>query len=181
MKGAAVVVGNTDRIGLALTRQLLERGFEVTGTSKRASRLVHEAYRHCVVDVSDRQYRERLAEILPRDRLRLCVHCAGIGEDFSLDKMALDVATIEVNLVGLVRTAEVVVPCLAAGGGGVFAGLSSLADLFPVSARGIKSRYDVLLGGPRWNRRQEPRRSRQCTPGLCRYQDAKGEVEALDG
>lgn len=131
MKGAAVVVGNTDGIGLALTKQLLERGFEVTGISKRASTLVHEAYRHCVLDVSDAQYKKRLAEILPGDRLRLCVYCAGIGEHFSLHKMALDVAIFEVNLMGLVRTAEVVVPCLAAGDGGVFAGLSSLADVMP--------------------------------------------------
>ncbi len=48
--------------------------------------------------------------------------------------MALDVATIDVNLMGLVRTAEVVVPSLAGGDGGVFAGLSSLADLLPTSA-----------------------------------------------
>jgi short-subunit dehydrogenase len=132
VQGAALVIGNTDGIGLALTKQLLDRGYNVTGVSKRASTVTHAAYRHCVLDVSDVQFRERLREILPKERLRLCIYCAGIGEHFVLDQMAVDVATFDVNLMGLVRAAEVVVPRLAAEEGGVFAGLSSLADLLPV-------------------------------------------------
>ena len=129
---AALIVGNTDGIGLALTRQLLDRGFSVTGVSKSPSTIAHEAYRHCVLNVSDARYRELLAAALPTDRLDLCVYCAGIGELFSIDNMALDVSTFDVNLMGLIRTAEVVLPRLAAADVGVFAGLSSLADLMPI-------------------------------------------------
>ena len=56
MSDAAVIIGNTDGIGLALTRQLLDRGFEITGISRRPSTLVHEAYRHCVIDVCNPRY-----------------------------------------------------------------------------------------------------------------------------
>jgi short-subunit dehydrogenase len=134
VRDTALVIGNTDGIGLALTRQLLDRGTEVIGISKRPSTLVHEAYRHHVLDVSDDRYSERLTEILPGAGLRLCIYCAGIGEWFALQDMALDVLTLQVNLMGLARTASVIVPRLAANGGGVFAGLSSLADLTPSSA-----------------------------------------------
>jgi short-subunit dehydrogenase len=127
----AAVIGNTDGIGLALTRQLLDRGFEVTGISRRASELVHEAYRHSVMDVCDPRYRELLRESLPGEELRLCIYCPGIGEPFSLENMAFDALTIEVNLVGLVRTPEVVVPRMVQNGRGAFVGLSSLADLMP--------------------------------------------------
>lgn len=130
---AAIVIGNTDGIGLALTRQLLDHGFEVTGISKRASPLVHRAYRHSVIDVCDPGYSELLRETLPAGQLRLCVYCAGIGELFALENMAFDAPTIEVNLTGLIRTAEVVVPRMVQNGRGAFAGLSSLADLMPSS------------------------------------------------
>lgn len=132
-KGSAIVIGNTDGIGLALTRQLLDHGFEVIGFSRRASGLRHEAYRHCVVDVCDRAYPELLRQNLPGKPLRLCIYCAGIGERFALETMALETLTLEVNLMGVARTAEVVVPHMAQNGRGVLVGLSSLADLLPSS------------------------------------------------
>lgn len=133
MKNTAIVIGNTDGIGLALTRQLLERGFQVTGISKRPATLAHDGYTHVVLNVLDADYCERLTEILPGARPSLCIYCAGIGDVFSLRNIALDTVTFDVNLMGLVRTAAVIVPCLVASGGGVFTGLSSLADVVPTS------------------------------------------------
>ena len=52
MSGAALLIGNSDGIGLALTTRLIERGFAVTGVSKSPSPVSHEAYRHIVLDVS---------------------------------------------------------------------------------------------------------------------------------
>jgi len=129
MRDTALLIGNSDGIGLALTRQLLARGFAVTGISRSPSPISHEAYRHFVVDVSAADYGARLDAALPPDRLRLCVYCAGIGNHFAIDALQQDVATFEVNLLGLVTTIERIVPRMAADGPAVFAGLSSLADL----------------------------------------------------
>src|SRR5688572_19057743 len=98
--GVALLIGNSDGIGLALTRRLLERGFAVTGVSKSPSPVSHEAYRHVVLDVSSADYAIELEAALPSGRIPLCVYCAGIGDHFALDGLQQDVATLQVNLVG---------------------------------------------------------------------------------
>jgi short-subunit dehydrogenase len=127
----AVLIGNSDGIGLAMTRQLLERRFAVTGVSRSPSPVSHQAYRHIVLDVSSADYGTTLDAVLPSDRIRLCVYCAGIGEHFAIDGLRQDVATLEVNLIGLARTVERVLPRMVADGPAVLAGLSSLADVAP--------------------------------------------------
>ena len=68
---------------------------------------------------------------LPSGRIRLCVYCAGIGDHFAMDGLQQDVATFQVNLVGLARTVERILPRMVADGPAVLAGLSSLADVAP--------------------------------------------------
>lgn len=131
MSGAALLIGSSDGIGLALTRRLLERGFAVTGVSKSPSPVSHDAYRHVVLDVSSADYGAKLDTALPPGRIRLCIYCAGIGDPFAIDGLQQDVATLQVNLVGLARTVERVLPRMIAEGPAVLAGLSSLADLIP--------------------------------------------------
>ncbi len=131
MSGVALLIGNSDGIGLALTRRLLERGFAVIGISKSPSPVCHEAYRHTVLDVSMEDYGGRLDDALRLDRIRLCVYCAGIGDHFAIDGLRQDVATFQVNLVGLVKTVERILPRMVADGPAVLAGLSSLADVVP--------------------------------------------------
>ncbi len=131
MSDVAVLIGNSDGIGLAMTRRLLERGFAVTGVSKSPSVISHNAYRHVVLNVSSADYGARLDAALPSGRIRLCVYCAGIGDHFSMDALPQDVATLDVNLMGLARTVERILPRMAADGHAVLAGLSSLADIVP--------------------------------------------------
>jgi short-subunit dehydrogenase len=131
VSNVAVVIGNSDGIGLALTRRLLDRGFAVTGVSKSPSPVSTDAYRHAALDVSSADYGARLDAALPSGRIRLCVYCAGIGDFFAVDRLPQDVATIQVNLVGLVKTVERILPRMVADGPAVLAGLSSLADLAP--------------------------------------------------
>ena len=71
---------------------------------------------------------------MPPGRIRLCVYCAGIGDHFAVDGLQQDVATFQVNLVGLARTVERIVPRMMRDGPAVFAGLSSLADVIPSRA-----------------------------------------------
>ncbi len=124
----AILIGNSDGIGLALSRALLERGWSVLGISRSASKLESEGYQHRVIDVRDDAFPVAVAEALHGRAVRLVVYCAGIGEQFSPDALSQDVATFETNLMGLVRTTEQVLPQFLAQRAGALVGLSSMAD-----------------------------------------------------
>lgn len=49
----AVIVGNSDGIGYALTRRLLDDGWTVAGLSRSASDLRRNRYRREIVDVTN--------------------------------------------------------------------------------------------------------------------------------
>ena len=121
----AIIIGNTDGIGLALTRRLLGDGWAVTGVSRRAAAFTHDRYVHLTADVTGPAYREELAAAAPAE---LCVYAAGVGELLDLDDLAAQTRAIEVSLLGVARTIEVLVPRMRAAGGGHIIGLSSLAD-----------------------------------------------------
>lgn len=118
----ALVIGNSDGIGLALTRRLAAEGWSVIGVSRSP----RDGIVQHVLDVTADEYPEVLADIGPVD---LCVYAAGIGEMFDPADLAAQTRTIEVNLIGAARTVEAVVPGMIAAGGGHFIGLSSLADV----------------------------------------------------
>ena len=125
----AVIVGNTDGIGAALTRRLLDTGWSVVGVSRRSGAVDHPRYSHAVVDVTDPHYVSSLAAAV--SRVDLCVYAAGVGDLVDLDHLAEQTRTLDVNLLGLARTVEVVVPAMVAAGSGHLIGLSSLADAAP--------------------------------------------------
>ena len=124
----ALVIGNSDGIGLALTRELLRRGWTVLGVSRSDSPVRHESYRHTRALVQDDAYAEKLKTLLATVTPDLCVYCAGIGEPLDLSRMEQEAEVFEVNLMGMVRTAACVIPLMERRGHGHFIGLSSLAD-----------------------------------------------------
>ena len=124
----ALVVGNSDGIGLALTRKLLDAGWDVRGVSRRASPIDNARYAHRVLDVTAPEFRPALADWLGGEALDACFYCAGIGELFDPDNLAGDSRTIAVNLVGAAATVEVVLPAMLRARAGHLIGLSSLAD-----------------------------------------------------
>ncbi|HSY40786.1 MAG TPA: SDR family NAD(P)-dependent oxidoreductase [Polyangia bacterium] len=126
----ALIVGNTDGIGLALTRRLLRDGWLVVGLSRRASP-VEEApsYRHALADVSAAEYRLALQALLAREApFDVCVYCAGIGDLLDINDLSREAGVVRVNLIGAVETASVVLPPMIAAGRGHFVGLSSIGD-----------------------------------------------------
>ncbi len=128
-KRRALVIGNSDGIGLALTRRLLARGWIVTGVSRRASAVENAAYEHAVLDVASSHYGDALAQL--RDRrgpFDVCTYCAGIGEAFDEEELARGAAVMRVNLVGAAETAAVVIPSMIASRRGHFVALSSIGD-----------------------------------------------------
>ncbi|NGM13757.1 SDR family NAD(P)-dependent oxidoreductase [Verrucosispora sp. WMMA2044] len=125
----AVVVGNSDGIGLAFTRRLLADGWLVTGLSRRDNPIIVPTYAHHTVDVTAPDYPEVLSKAIDElGGVDLCVYAAGVGEPVDLADLDPQTRTFEVNLMGAVRTAAVVVPKMLAAGDGHLIGISSLAD-----------------------------------------------------
>lgn len=126
---SALVIGNSDGVGLALTRALLADGWDVTGLSRSASPVEADKYNHHVADVCDPQYSARLSGVVAQlAGVDVCVYCVGIGEFLDLDTLAAERRVFETNLVGAVATAQVVIPAMTRAGQGHFLGLSSQAD-----------------------------------------------------
>lgn len=119
----AIIIGNSDGIGLGLTRELLKRGWKIRGLSKSESPLSDPSYEHVVVDVRDARYPEALNR-----PVELCIYCAGIGELLDPEEMSGEAEIFQVNLLGMVTAASVVLPMMVEKGRGQFLGLSSVAD-----------------------------------------------------
>lgn len=129
MKRTAIIIGNSDGIGLAVTRELLKQGWKITGISRSDSPVEHPDYSHIQKQVQDPGYQDTLRKIV-RDvqKVDLCLYCAGIGDLLDPKSMDFEVEVVEVNLLGMVKTAAEVIPPMVKRQAGHFIGLSSLAD-----------------------------------------------------
>jgi NAD(P)-dependent dehydrogenase (short-subunit alcohol dehydrogenase family) len=147
----ALVVGNSDGIGLALTRRLLDEGWTVIGVSRSASPIASPSYRHEVLDVAAPGYASSaLALVEETGPVDICVYCAGIGDLFSDAALARDAEVVRVNFVGAVDTAAAVLPAMLAAKRGHFVALSSIGDAANAAAPsygGSKAGLSAWLGG----------------------------------
>jgi short-subunit dehydrogenase len=129
MSAKALIIGNSDGIGLATTMALLERGWKIAGISRSASPIDNPAYEHIVTEVQSEAYRTQLKSVVEKGApMDLCIFCAGIGEKLDLSYMDREAEIIHVNLLGMVKTAAVVIPMMVKRGKGHFIGISSVAD-----------------------------------------------------
>ncbi|MEM9493747.1 MAG: oxidoreductase, partial [Myxococcota bacterium] len=58
----ALLIGNSDGIGLAVTRALLAADWSVTGLSRSASPLADPRYRHRIIDVRAAEYEDAVRD-----------------------------------------------------------------------------------------------------------------------
>ena len=147
----ALLVGNSDGIGLATTRRLLTDGWSIIGVSRGESPIANAAYHHKVLDVGDIRYSELLGELVRDVPLDICIYFAGIGEFLDLADMSGEARVIDVNLTGMVRTAAAVIPQMVKRGHGHFIGISSMADelvsAVAPSYNASKAGFSNYLGG----------------------------------
>lgn len=147
----ALIVGNSDGIGLALTRRLLADGWTVVGLSRRPSPVQMAGYRHLVADVTATDHRAILQALQTSDGpFDACVYCAGIGELFDPDNLAREAEVVRVNLIGAIETASVVLPPMIAARRGHLVGLSSIGDGVSATAPSYaasKAGLSSYLGG----------------------------------
>ena len=126
----ALLIGNSDGIGLCLTQTLLKENWQVTGISRSPSPLDQETqYQHIIQDVLSDDFPETLGKVAnetgPFD---VCVFCVGIAPRLHLGHMETEVKVFEVNLMGALKTLEVLLPKLIEQGTGHIIMLSSIAD-----------------------------------------------------
>jgi short-subunit dehydrogenase len=125
----ALLIGNSDGIGLATTRMLASEGWQLTGVSRSPSPFTAPEYRHVQLDVTSPDLQVTLGRLIAeRGPFDVCIYCAGIGEVLDLGDMAREVEVFHVNLVCAVEVACAVLPGMAERGSGHFVVLSSLAD-----------------------------------------------------
>lgn len=125
----ALLIGNSDGIGLGLTRKLLKLNWKVTGISRSSSPIEHVNYNHSLIEVQNVKYQDLLKSVLNKpENITLCVYCAGIGELLDFHNMETDIRVVDVNLISMVKTAAAVIPRMVDQGYGHFIGLSSFAD-----------------------------------------------------
>lgn len=124
-----LIVGNSDGIGLAVTRALVARGDRVVGISRSPSPLGASDVRHEVRDVTAPDF-GALVEALSRERggFDACIYCVGVGSALTLPEVSNESRVFEVNLTGMVRTMQALVPEWLVKRRGHFVGLSSIAD-----------------------------------------------------
>lgn len=147
----ALFVGNSDGIGLAMTKRLLGAGWEIMGVSQSVSPIESSAYRHEVADAGKDDFTEVLRKIIDGTPPDLCIYFAGICEFLNPLDMEKEARMFEVNLTGMVRTATAVIPGMVQRRHGHFIGLSSMADEFispeAPSYSASKAGFSNYLGG----------------------------------
>jgi len=147
----ALLIGNSDGIGLEATKRLLAAGWDVVGISRSPSPITGNNYKNRVADVSESEYPELLTGLLQEGPVDLCVYFVGIGEPLDPLDMSGEARIIDVNLTGMVRTAAAVIPGMVKRGQGHFIGVSSMADeLLSAEApsyNASKAGFSNYLGG----------------------------------
>jgi short-subunit dehydrogenase len=128
MKLKAIMIGNTDGIGLATTKRLLSDRWNVTGISRSRSPVNSKEYHHIVADVGQSNYCNSLYELVSENIFDLCIYFIGIGGLLDTLNMRDEPEIINVNFTGMVRTASIIIPEMVKAGHGHFIGLSSVAD-----------------------------------------------------
>jgi short-subunit dehydrogenase len=151
VQSRAILVGNSDGMGLETTKRLLSSGWNIIGISRSESPITAPSYHHRVADVSDGKYPDLIREFVMKDPPDLCIYFAGIGELLDPLDMSIEPRIIDVNLTGMVRTAAGVIPEMVKRGQGHFIGISSMADeLLSAEApsyHASKAGFSNYLGG----------------------------------
>ena len=131
----AIVTGASSGIGRATAEALAQKGFTVFGTSRRAANGGPKQVTMLTCDVTDDEsVRGMVATVLSRTgRIDLLVNNAGIGlqggaEESSIAQVQ---ALFDVNLFGVVRATNAVLPAMRQRGGGRIINISSVLGLIP--------------------------------------------------
>lgn len=148
----ALVTGASAGIGRATATRLAEAGFEVVGTSRNASRVIHlDGVAFLDLDVaSEESVTAAVEEVVERfGRLDVLVNNAGVGAIGAAEERSLaqDQQVIDINLIGVLRMTKAVLPHMRAQGNGRIINISSVLGLVPAPYAAIYSASKHALEG----------------------------------
>jgi NAD(P)-dependent dehydrogenase (short-subunit alcohol dehydrogenase family) len=132
----ALVTGASTGIGRAAARALVDAGYEVVGTSRRASGVAPlDGVTFVDLDVADDDSATCAVEgVIERfGRIDVLVNNAGIGSIGAAEERSLtqDQQVFNVNLFGVLRMTKAVLPHMRARGGGRIINISSVLGIMP--------------------------------------------------
>jgi NAD(P)-dependent dehydrogenase (short-subunit alcohol dehydrogenase family) len=133
--GVAVVTGASSGIGLATAQALRDAGFRVFGTRRRAAAKRSDGITMLACDVTDDESVAKLIErvLAEAGRIDLLVNNAGMGllgaaeESSTVQAQAL----FDVNVFGVLRMTNAVLPAMRRQGKGRIVNVSSVLGLIP--------------------------------------------------
>jgi short-subunit dehydrogenase len=130
MSKKALIIGNSDGIGLAVTRALLNQDWQVVGISRSPSPITDSFYIHNTAEVQNPDYLNCLKAVYDKTGpFDLCLYSVGIGKLLDFSNMSCEIDIVDVNLIGMIRTVSVVIPHMVETSSGHFIGISSVADV----------------------------------------------------
>ncbi|MBW8745374.1 MAG: oxidoreductase [Sphingomonas sp.] len=150
-RGVALVTGASSGIGLATARALRRDGYQVFGTSRKPVADTADGVTMLVCDVTDDASVQNLVEEVVRraERIDLLVNNAGIGllggaEESSVAQAK---ALFDVNVYGVLRLTNAVLPIMRRQGRGRIVNLGSLLGLIPAPFNALYSSSKHAIEG----------------------------------
>jgi short-subunit dehydrogenase len=133
--GVALVTGASSGIGHAAAKALQNAGFRVFGTSRRAAAERSDGITMLTCDVTDDQSVAKLVDAVLAEagRIDLLVNNAGIGLLGAAEEssMAQAKSLFDVNVFGVLRVTNAVLPTMRRQGKGRIINISSILGLIP--------------------------------------------------
>jgi NAD(P)-dependent dehydrogenase (short-subunit alcohol dehydrogenase family) len=134
-RGVAIVTGASSGIGHASAKALARAGFTVFGTSRRKAGIGPDGVTMLACDVTDGATVDALVStvLLRAGRIDLLVNNAGVGllggaEESSVSQVQ---ALFDVNLFGVIRMTNAVLPSMRRHGNGRIINIGSILGLVP--------------------------------------------------
>jgi len=132
----ALVTGASSGIGQAAALALVEAGFTVVGTSRNAANAVHlDGVTLLDLDVaSDESVRSLVDQVVEQfGRIDVLVNNAGVGAAGAAEETSIGQAkdVFDINVFGLIRMTNAVLPHMRAQEGGRIVNVSSVLGLIP--------------------------------------------------
>ncbi len=148
----ALVTGASTGIGRAAARALAEAGYDVIGTSRRATGVDPlDGVVFVDLDVADdKSVTGAVQWVIERfERIDVLVNNAGIGSAGAAEERSLaqDREVFEVNVFGVLRMTTAVLPHMRARGGGRIINISSVLGLIPAPYGAVYSASKHALEG----------------------------------
>jgi NAD(P)-dependent dehydrogenase (short-subunit alcohol dehydrogenase family) len=133
--GVAIVTGASSGIGLATAKALRKAGFRVFGTSRRATAVGSDGITMLACDVTDDESVGKLVEriLAEAGRIDLLVNNAGMGLLGAAEESstAQAQALFDVNVFGVLRMTNAVLPAMRRQGKGRIVNVSSVQGFIP--------------------------------------------------